>query len=202
MILTEDDYSEYTKGVTLTGDDLLVAIAQAQAIIESPNGANRPLDITQKTEILKLNGGLQNAYLSWRYIAEDPAPLVWGRYGKMQNSYGEIIPASDWESITDFRLDDNEISIVGSSCRWNGYSEIKVTYSSGFDFTDITNPDVLYLKQHTGILLTYMQSPSFQGVKLLDVPFKEFKIEFDNYAIDRLNFYLTPFRKYAPIGNV
>ena len=197
MILTEDDYQEYTKGVTLTGDDLLVAIAQAQAIIESPNGANRPLDITQKTEILKLNGGLQNAYLSWRYIVEDPAPLVWGRTGKMRNSYGEIIPASDWESITDFRLDDNEISIIGSC-----YSEIKVTYSSGFDFTDITNPDVLYLKQHTGILLTYMQSPSFQGVKLLDVPFKEFKIEFDNYAIDRLNFYLTPFRKYAPIGNV
>jgi hypothetical protein len=203
MILTEDNYQEYTKGITLTGDDLLVAIAQAQAIIESPNGANRPLDITEKKEILTTNGRLQNVYLSWKPVLLDPAIIVRGRYGKVKSPYGEVIPASDWETITGFRVDDNELTVLSNSfC--TGYSELEITYSSGFDFTDTTNPDVEYIKRHTGILLTYMQSPSFQGVKILDVPFKEFKIEFSQgvNAFEVPDWLMLPFRKYAPIGNV
>ncbi len=220
-ILTESDVSIYAPSVTLSGDALLGAILNAQYQIESAKGANRPLEITQFIEQKHLNYNQQTAYLSYQpLIITDLYPMeVKVRIGNEVDVFGYGISPQEWQILdsSNYILDNHlgrvnlNLNNILTYYSWWGYfyqntrafyTEIQISYYSGFDFTDNTNLDVLFIKSMCGQVLSYLQSPSYQGVKRLIVPFREFEIEYNNSIVGEIPKELfTPLWKYRPIIN-
>lgn len=211
MFLTEDDIPIYAPTVTLVGDALEGAIAIAQSIAESPAGASRPLEIQPVTEVLPLNE-FQACFLTRSPILE--ISLVEARSGKFKDMTGYPYQAAPWHEIpeTNWLIDVNELTVIATEAFFNGWnvgygvrariclSEAKVTYTSGYDPTDDTDPDTRYIKSHLGQILTYLQGSNYQGVKRLEVPFREFEIEYANAAPATIpDALLMPFQKFQPI---
>jgi hypothetical protein len=211
MILTEDDIPIYCPTVTLTGDALDGAIALTQSLIESEQGAGRKLEINTITEILPLNE-FQSCFLTTDPILS--LVSVQARTGKFRDMTGFPYQSSPWRDVDeeDYTLDENELTLVTSEAFFNGWNtgygirsqvfltQAKVSYSTGFDFADDTDPDVRYIKANAGQILNYLQGSNYQGVKGLKVPFREFEIQFaDSPPGEIPKSLFIPFHRYQPI---
>lgn len=220
-ILTPSDAGIYAPDVTLTGDALDSALLYVQALIESEKGANRPLEITSFTERKQVNLNAQTVYLSYVPVLEEPSPVIKVRTGNIQNMVRDVIPVGDWQTLepdtytldVDGRLNFNEnyyhyfnYGYYGSSGYYKHHyvSECELTYSSGWDFTQNT-PEINQLKASAGRILSWVygqNSGSYQGVKRLKVPFKEFEVEWSDKQLPGTipdDLFLT-FIKYRPIN--
>jgi hypothetical protein len=122
--------------------------------------------------------------------------------------------ASPWREIDpdNYTIDENELTIVTDESFFNGWNlgygvrcrpiltEAKVAYTTGYDPDDDSNPDTRYIKSHLGQVLTYLQGSNYQGVKRLQVPFREFEIEYSNAEPGTIpESLLIPFRRFQPI---
>lgn len=181
MIIEATELTSFAPTVTLTEPALSAAIALAQAQLEGIRGANRKLEQKQYTSIYRLNIGSQTFRIQEFPLADITS--LQGRIANVRNRYGNHTSLGDWIDIDtenyNVDLEDRLVTInrgffqsfysgFGSnfSSRNNQiYTEVKATYTAGFDFTDNTNTDVLAIKAALAQVLTYQQqSPINSGV--------------------------------------
>jgi hypothetical protein len=177
-ILTSEDAAIYFPGLSLSGNALTGAIAAAQRLAESPKGAGRPLEQQQFTEIKKVNRSTQTVQLSYWPIADSPAPIIETRYGNVGNHYGHMIGLSQWvvRSPHTYILDstgklnlnvsqDSSFSRTGQT----EATEVRATYTGGFDFSG-SGYDVDQIKSAvSGILATQQQASYASGVDQVQI---------------------------------
>lgn len=195
-ILSEADKPIYFPDVTLTGDALMGAIRSAQAIAESNIGASRPLELQQYTEVRTINSA--RALLTRLPIDPTATLILSARSGGYRDVLGRSIPKSAWFpfQISDFKIDFDigEIFTLAPQI-----TEIRATYTTGFDFT-LDTPDVKRIKSAVAEVLNYQQSNSYQG--LLEVSVEgEYKVRYGSSsggAGTIPDLLLVPFRKYRP----
>lgn len=184
-ILTEAELAIYAPSVSLTGDAFDGAIAYTQMVMESPMGANRPLGLTEFTEIVRINQRLSTAYPSYFPIAASPAITVEVRIANQVNMYHRGSGVGEWIALGSdaFTLNENgridlDLAVIAFLRRQNFYrnNEARLIYTAGFDFSEAT-PEVAAIKAIAGQILTYQQSPAFTGIKRQKVD-KEYEVEF------------------------
>ncbi len=212
-IFTEDDKDVYAPSVTLGSDALEGAIAFLQALVEGPEGANRPLALTQFEETLPLNRNLQTARLSYLPIAVEPPPVFTYRAGNFLNRYYRPVGVGAWQTMSgnNYILDQSTGQInlrVEWQDSWgrSGASpatELKAVYTAGYDFTS-DSYDVTQIKALFGQLLIYQQGNRFQGYQSVDVD-QEIAVTYANTAtapqVAQIpKSMLLPFKKYRPRG--
>jgi hypothetical protein len=206
----------------LATDDLAALLNFVNFLVESPQGANRPLGIQQYTEKLKLNLKLQNLYLSYFPIALDPIayPItVQVRTANALNMYSRGIPVQPWIDVAPdkFILDiDGQLHLAfGQEYPYNFpnfnafirpvANEMQVSYWAGLDFQPYTpqstiSHEVKNLKIAAGEICKYLNTKMYQGVSSIQVPFDEFSVQFSqgNKAFQIPDILLYPFRNYKP----
>lgn len=174
-ILTEPELPIYAPDVTLTGPALTAAIAMIQLTLEGPKGAQRPLELTEFTEIIPINFKLQTAQLSYWPIAQTPEPAIEVRFGNVQNRFRNPLGLSDWFEVQDpvtyldatGQINFSRSSVlVGNFSRLSNATELRAVYTAGFDFAvGSTDPAVIAIKAIAGFILDYQQNdPSALGV--------------------------------------
>jgi hypothetical protein len=163
-ILTLTDRALYFPDCPVSGAALVAAIARAQMTAESAKGCNRPLELQPYTETKKLNVATQTCKLSRVPIAISPLPVIEARQGKIKDGFGRHLPVGDWITLDaagyELDLQTGLLSLNVSSDR--GFStglgqlltEIKATYTTGFDFT-IDTPQVQDIKAAVAAILLY-----------------------------------------------
>lgn len=196
--LSSEECLEYAPGIQLTGDALTSAIAIAQILAEGINGANRPLEITSISKVIRipLNGRIT---LPIRPLLTDPAPVVQMR-GSQLSSRFNAYSDQEWETLatTDYVIDvDNaEIALLGlnrlirQDTFYTGFrrfhrpptmpfpvSQAKIIYSSGFDFDD-NSTEIIALKTALANIVAARESPHVKGVKSLEISDEEYKITY------------------------
>lgn len=216
-ILNSADVLTYAPSVELSGEALRGALIQSQFIAEGAMGANRRLEVHPYDLILKLQPAQQVAHIPYLpLVVDEEHPLiVQARYSgdRVMGAWvqGDLL----WETLTensDFVLDrqTNRLTIyrfAANGREWGlrdyyqyCFTEIRVQFYSGFDFSEPLCDDASYIKSSLGHLLAYLQSPQFLGVKRLQVPFREYEIEYQVQQSGEVPEYLLmPFRKYRPI---
>lgn len=160
--------------------------AQAQALIESPLGCDRPLEKTEFKVVKQLNYNTQSCYLDYLPIDEQSQITVRARLGNSQDfQSGLPIPVQPWIDFdhTQYNLDlrNGELSFnISLSASLNSYygaystpgtgfthgsilTECEVTYTSGFDFTDPNDAIVQGIKAQFNGIVAYMASGIFSG---------------------------------------
>lgn len=175
-ILTENDEGTWFTS-SLTGDALVAAIAYLQLAMEGPSGANRPLEVTSFTETLPVNVQLQTVRLSYLPVLSSPAPVFQIRTGNYLNRLYNPVSLSNWQTLQSgqyvFDQLTGQISLNFSLPSFgraaSPATELKATYSSGYNFSSKTDKDVLALKAIAGKILEYQQSTAAQGIKEIDV---------------------------------
>lgn len=211
-ILTSSDISIYAPSVTLEGDALTGVITQAQALAESSLGANRPLELTEFTEVKRVNRSLQTVYLSYFPVAASPVPLLSVRFGNVRSRFGRPVGISDWHELSadDYELDPTgQLNLSQSSAFWaravstgSVSTEIKATYIAGFDFT-VDSYEVRQIKSVVGSVIAFQQSEgSGQGLKSFDYDGEYKKSFFGNsdYMYSAPPGLLSQLHKYRPKG--
>lgn len=188
-ILTEADIAIYAPTITATGAVLDAQIAIIQAAMESPNGANRPLELQSFVDVRKLNRATQSIYLRYLPIAENPALTVEVRVAHSRDQYHHLSGVDDWEMLSSDEWILNETGRLDLDAALNrfGFSrqpsksasatEIRATYTSGFDFS-ASNPDTNLIKAIAGQALTYQSSSKNSGVKRQKVD-GEYEVEWE-----------------------
>jgi hypothetical protein len=153
MILTLADKPLYFPDLNLSGRYLSAAILRAQVTAESALGANRPLPLQQHTEVKPLNRRLQTCQLSRCPIIADPAPTIEARCGNTVDGWGRTHPASRWQLLeaTQYAIELE----TGRLMLHSDFTEIRATYTSGFDFTQDDNPKVQEIKTAVASILLY-----------------------------------------------
>lgn len=202
-ILTEIDRAIYFPDVPLQGEALDGLIQRAQMLAEGPQGANRPLEITPFKEIVRMNVSLQTARLTFAPLALTPAPVVEARRKTHRDNFGRVHPTTAWVTLTEgegYIIDEEsgEIHLSLDSQLGFGrsvfFTELRVTYTSGFDTTQDTY-EVRQLKAAVGSILNWLGTHSNERYMLRDevtgVTFSESR---KDLPID----YLLPLRKYCP----
>ena len=219
-ILNETDILTYAPTVTLTGAALTGAILQAQFIAEGAMGANRPLEIRRYSLIIKLNPAQQTCYLPYFPIVVDddhPFELQARFSGAVAMSGGWLRSDKLWETLSPdsyiIESENNRVALLtfaGNLDRWDGsyrdycnyrFTEVKVNFYSGFDFAseELSN-EAIHIKSSLGQVLTYLQSGQYQGVKRLQVPFREFEIEHTDTPTATIpESLLAPFKRYRAV---
>lgn len=200
-IFIEADIPLYFPSICLTGAAFNAFILQVQSLIESPLGANRPLEKQRHTEKLRLNTTLQTQYLSYSPVDLTDTPVVKARIGNAVAAVsGAVIPQHEWITLDSnkYQIDeiDGKISLNvnrGSNLAYAygganlGYSswftEILVEYTAGYDFTDNNNPTIKQLKAAASLIAQYLYGDgtggAFSGkrVKVEDVD-EEYRVEY------------------------
>jgi hypothetical protein len=225
-ILTTTDAPFFAPSLSnLSSEKLGALINYVNYLVESPQGANRPLAIKKWTEKLKLNIKLQNAYLSYRpLILDDPInyPItVQVRVANTLNYYGRGVPVQPWYDIepSKFLLDiDGQIHcFFGQEYPFTypnfnqnirpTVTEMQVSYYSGLELISYNpqseikpSPDVMTLKSAAGEICNYLQSKLYSGVSSIQVPFDEFSINFNNQMepFKIPDYLLYSFKNYKP----
>jgi len=192
-ILTPTDLATLAPELDIDPGAINSVILTAQMIAEGPDGANRPLEkhIYTETPLLNSNGIVK---LSRLPITDDTTPIVEIRGKRLLASFG--LPVNDTEWITlvensDYMFDAalgevklNRANLSGvTSSSWARYgrhygrptqrreaTELKVTYTTGFDFQ--ANP-LSYEAQQIKIAVIgvakLQQSPMASGIKQYSV---------------------------------
>lgn len=206
-ILTSDELSSYAPSLVGNANaDQLILVAQA--FVESPQGANRKLELTEYQEIKRINQFKKNVFCSYLPIASDPALVLEVRYNNQPTLFGRQSSVTDWQTVTDDKyIIDKHGKINFRSVLNYGYyafpNEAQMTYTAGFDFTS-DDAEVITIKTLLGQILEYQQKDIYKGRQSLSISgeasvanafFTGLK---QPYQIpDSL---ILPFKKYRPVG--
>ncbi len=225
MILEPLELATYAADVDIPFTQQLSAILQAQSIAEGTAGANRPLErqVFEETRYLNSSGFVLLSRMP--VVSVQKVEIRGGEFSNFNltfvgNVWNEIRPQ-------DYLFDDFSGEIhVKNVTNLNLYSgitlanrgmrrpsrplkkarapQVRVTYTTGFDFTDDTNIDVLKLKTALGGIVSLLKG----GNNALDVKAFEltdfYKVDFTNqlrtskYAQSMLDELLVVFRGYRP----
>jgi hypothetical protein len=198
MILTSGDKTKYYPEVTATGDTLDGLIAIVQGIIEGDDGTNRPLEQIENVEIIKIHSRSRFVRLERLPIVTIASIEVRGAQNQWQLS------SLDWQLVTSDQVvidyETGQINFLGDS--WgliSNYSEAKITYTAGYDFSSTTDPDVLKIKAIAGRALSYIFANGPQGISSLSTQTSATNSTATVYAgTSYLGLMLTPLGKYKP----
>jgi hypothetical protein len=211
MILTDSEFSDYATNPNLEGA-FSAYLPLAQQIAESQIGANRPLEISSFVEIYPISRYRSAAY-GYCYLHHRPivADSLSGRIRSLDRSVSlpEFVDLpSDALSVDR----DGKVNVFwGSLSRYPYYGrsiedflvyceyEVEITYESGLDFTADT-PEVKELKSAIANLICYLDNPSYKGIAGIQIPFREFKLDFNKSETGTIPaHFLIPFMKYRPV---
>jgi hypothetical protein len=201
MIITENELSLYAPTLVdnPNANNLIIV---TQSLLES--SCQRCLDLTEYQEIKKINRFNRNIFCSYFPISADPPLSIAVRYSSTTTSFGRKVSLSDWEILSDtqYVLDTNGTINILSGSGIGIPDEAKLIYTSGFDFTDITNQEIIKIKTLFGSLLEYTQSHYFKGIKKLDID-GEVSVEYFGNSNNNTSFELPAnlllfFKKYKP----
>jgi len=221
-ILTTTDATTLVPSLSSLDTNTLGAMVNyINYLVESPEGANRPLGITKWTEKIRLTLKLQNCYLAYHpLILNDQTNYPYSfkvRIADALNYYGRAVPVQPWLSLDNTMIqidDDSQVSLFLTQAYFYNYpefsqsirtiaTEMLASYYAGFNLVPLTsNPDpVVYnLKMAAGEIIKYYTSKLYAGIGSLSVPFDEFDISFNQkgspYQVP--DYLLAPFRKYKP----
>lgn len=216
-ILSNSDVPLYAPSVELSGEALQGALIQAQFIAEGFGGANRRLEVQPYDLVLRLQPAQQIAHIPYfPLVIDEDRPLIVHARHTGDFSMGAWVQGDHlWETLeedTHYILDrqTNRITLLRFSAgnsSWglrdyycNQYTEIRVQFYSGFEFTEPLSEEENSIKASLGQLLAYLQSPPFLGVKRLQVPFREYEIEYQQQPAGQVPEYLLQaFRRYRPV---
>lgn len=208
-ILTEDDVILYCPDVTITGDELTAAIRQVEFAIQSPEGANRSLEIKNYVEIKTLKQAYQSVLLSYfPIVVTEETPFTVYIRGNIQTEFNRNTNSVQWIEIDSqfCQLEANnqlylDVNIpVSRRTRKEKAIQVKVEYTAGWDFSDTSSEDVMTIKALTAKCLSYSQSLLSNDVKNQSVV-GEYSITYGNSQISSFGIpksYLQAFKKYAP----
>lgn len=160
MILQPSDKAMYFPSVCLEGSALLGAIRMAEAIAQSADGSNRYLEIKPYTLLKKNTQLTTEVYLEYTPLVPDSLTIEY-RQGCCNDTWGRSIGA-----VPLTELPTDQYSVENSIVTFNNpqaYSEVKLKYSAGFDFT-VESDDTILIKSCIGAILEYRQSLLGQGV--------------------------------------
>lgn len=174
MILTVEDAEIYFPSLNLVGMELDAAIRSAQMMAESPQGANRSLEVRPYSETHTVAGADQTFMVTNFPLLSTPVPVVKVRSPQYLN-FGRVIPATNWITLTpdQFMVDANlgEVQVALDSvfyaapalrsaigAREGANFDAQITYSSGFEFHDNPTPEAKQIKQAVANILIY-QNP-------------------------------------------
>lgn len=194
-ILTPSDKPIYFPDITLTGDALMGAILRAQSLAESNMGCDRPLEKSPFKEVLSVHSNL-SAWLSVAPIDESDFHVD-ARTGGHKDGFGRTVPKSAWFPLveSDYAIDAS----TGAIRLGLQVTEVRVTYTAGFDFT-VDTPEIKRIKSAIAAILNYQLSNAYQGLQEVSVE-GEYKVRYGSSSggvgtiPDTL---LIPFRKYRP----
>lgn len=203
-ILTIAERDTYLSEFSNSDDAALAsAIAIAQGIAEGPQGANRPLDLSQVTEVLNIPSS--NIILPSRLPISEDGPTTlqvrgravgsasFGRFDRNVTTEWITIPADGFE--IDYELGEIRITqlALSNSSSYPGsiYSrshrplsrvdnlQARITYTAGFDFSDDSNPVVVLLKRMLAAIVLYRDAASaaLSGMKAYQVE-NFYKVDF------------------------
>ncbi len=234
--LSPEDCLIYAPNIILAEDALLSAIEISQMVVEGVNGADRPLSVTSFTKVVTIPEN-NRILLPITPLLEDPAPVVKLRGSDLAPRFGRY-SSQDWEELNEdnyvIDYDNNEIALLGLNRLFYEHSGVnpalrayrrpptaphrtrqaKITYSSGFDFTQNT-PEANRLKMALASIVALRTSAQSQGVKSLEISDEEYKVTYasqsDYMGISSqgggvngspINELLSIFKKYKPIDFV
>ena len=197
-----------------------IAIRRAQLVAEGAIGANRRLELNTYTRILKLRRVAQSCMLPYFPIASVTSVSV--RTGGVRSEFtGGQQPFTSW-----FAVDPNFYSVEaetgrvmfgilpGSSNGWFGgtglfhgqVTEIKITYSSGFDFGAIPlSYEAEFLKSALAELISFQNSELGQGIdshSFADIERISYVTGGRKESIEYPSILMMPFRRYRPRSSV
>jgi hypothetical protein len=217
-ILAPADLATFAPGVSVA--TATAAISQAQATVEGPAGANRPLEKQVFTEILNVSSiRLQALYLTRLPIDFGSAITIEVRAGNVLQSYGRPASLGAWQTLTadQYNLDTTgQLSLnigisgfTGSRGFYRGRSqggistEVRATYTTGLDFSG-SSSEITALKYALGQIIVFQNSKAFKsGVSEIDL-FRRVKTKFQlpeasSNSLSRTPAdLLFPFKKYQP----
>lgn len=221
MILTEAELSAYAPGVDVASRAGAILLAQLAA--ESAQGANRPLEKQQFSQILTLSSArLGVVQLPYAPVHPEDAVTVEVRLGNIRDRYHRSVPLSDWRTLSaeEYRLDETgqlNLHLGGGSNFALGYghglrpsgitaTQARVTYFAGLDFS-INSLEVQVLKAALGQIISYQQSaPYTMGATVVDLK-QEYRVQFGSATGSNSagagqvpDAFLLPFRRYRPRG--
>lgn len=201
-ILSLIDKATYFPDVTITDSALHGAIIRATTIAEGANGANRPLEQQSITQIVPVNRTLQTCYLSRFPIAVTPSPQIEARMGKTRDGFGRGVPLSRWLKLSpdDYFVDYETGGLsLYTSYSSVGWTEIKATYTAGFDFS-LNTPDTRAIKSCVAAIMSHQLSNSYQGISSVKIP-DEIEISYASGISATATIpesLLLPLQKYRP----
>lgn len=236
--LSPEECLLYAPSINLSGDALQTAIEISQMVVEGVNGADRPLSATSITKVIKIPQD-NRILLPITPLLATPAPVVKLRGSDLAPRFGSY-SSQEWEVLSNdsyvVDYDNNEIALLGlnrlfyrtnSSANANnfrrnqrqptaphGQRQVKITYSSGIDFTQNT-PEANRLKMALASIVALRTSAQSQGVKSVDISDEEYKVVYasqsDYMGISSqgggvngspINELLSIFKKYKPLDFV
>lgn len=195
-ILVPSEKDIYFPHVNLVGDALTGAIRRAQMVAEGYWGANRPLELTSFTEIKSLSHNYQTAQLTYVPVKTTPVPTVEVRLGKFTDGFGRSFAPNEWTAIaaTEWQLeyDIGEFFLKSQNQLYRS-TEIKVSYTAGFDFS-IDSPEIREIKAAVGGILSYLESLPGKHVTNLNAVGITYTGEFGKFP----EYLLLPLRRHLP----
>lgn len=201
-------------------DKAAIAIRRAQLVAEGAIGANRRLELNPYTRVLKLRRVAQSCMLPYFPIASVASVSVRTGGGR-SGVTGQQQPFSSW-----FAVDPNFYSVEvetgrilfgvlpGSSNGWFGgtglfhgqVTEIKITYSSGFDFGAIPlSYEAEFLKSALAELISFQNSELGQGIdshSFADIERISYVTGGRKESIEYPSILMMPFRRYRPRSSI
>lgn len=228
--LSNTECLQYAPGISLSGEALTTAITLAQILVEGVNGANRQLEVDSYTRILVIpNSG--RVLFPLRPVLTSPAPQIYLRGSDLPPRFG-LYSTQEWQLLEinkDYTIDfaTNEIVLLTlayalrhefSVTGFRRYHrtptsaisrrQLKVVFSSGFNFTATTN-EIIELKRALAAIVALRTSAQSQGVKKLEVSDEKYVVEYagkndylgisgNKFNGSPINELLSIFRKYRP----
>ena len=221
-ILTVSDFPS-----NLDQSSLLTAIAIAESMAQSPEGANRQLEEAIYTEVLDFK---TNIFYFTHHPINQAYPIEIKQRGTSNELWGMKYQTDNWQTLDsdsyqiDFDLNELVVSnaamgISGSQLNSYNYyprnpllkkhrAQIRVKYKAGFDFTQTSNPEIASIKSNLIALANQILSPSAgSGVKSFEIDDAGHKTEyfsaselnqFSSKSNSQIGLILKNFHKYRP----
>jgi hypothetical protein len=197
-ILTSADQDVFFPNVTATGDELDGLIIAAQAMCESTYGADRPLDVYEYSDVVPVySSGI--AFIKRSPLIDVSAIVV------------RRSPQDDWQAVDSaaysINYDTCQVNFkylpVGSSSNFGSLrnsstrTEVRIVYTSGFDFDTDTSQEANNIRSVCGKVVSYMEQPIGTGQQsVTDASGFQSYTALDNY----FGIFLLPLAKYKPRG--
>jgi hypothetical protein len=196
-ILRPIDKAAFFPDVTQTGTTLEALCALAQSYCEGNYGANRPLEKAIVTEISPVRSPEKEAIARLSLYPVDPLTLTVQARVLVEDGFSRIFTGV-WQTLApdayrfEATLGELRLHLIAS--------EVRVTYTQGYDFTSLVNPDVQKIKAIAGVILTHLANNAFgvftstlenpTGTEVLSRSFAPL----DGY----MKTMLQPLRRYVP----